>query len=73
MIVKPPAGNEAFYFVATREPIDVLASADLMGSGEIAALDLSPAQFYTRLDQITGRINPADVSMTTVRTTVMGN
>lgn len=73
MIVKPPAGNEAFYFVATREPIDVLAAADVMGSGEIVSLDLSPAQFYTRLDQITGRINPADLSMTTLRTTVVGN
>ena len=73
MIVKPPAGDEAFYFVATREPIDVLASADVMGSGEIVALDLSPAQFYTRLDQIAGRINPADISMTTVRTAVVGN
>lgn len=73
MIVKPPAGNEAFYFVATREPIDVLAAADLMGSGEIVALDLSPAQFYTRLDQITGRINPADLSMTTLRTSIVGN
>lgn len=73
MIVKPPAGEEAFYFVATREKIDVLAAADLLGAGDIASLDLSPAEFYTRIDQITGRINPNDLSVTTLRTMVVGN
>ena len=73
MIVKPPAGAEAFYFVATREQIDVLAAADMLGSGEIVGLDLSPAEFYTRIDQITGRINPNDLGVTTLRTLVVGN
>ena len=73
MIVKPPAGNEAFYFIATREEIDVLATADLLGSGGIASLDLSPAEFYARIDQITGRINPNDLSMTTLRTSIRSN
>ena len=73
MIVKPPAGEEAFYFLATREKIDVLAAADLLGSGEIVSLDLSPAEFYTRIDQITGRINPNDLGVTTLRTLVVSN
>ncbi len=73
MIVKPPAGREAFYFIATREEIDVLATADLLGTGGIASLDLSPAEFYTRLDQITGRINPNDLSVATLKTSVVGN
>ena len=68
MIVKPPAGDEAFYFIATREKIDVLATADLLGRGDIASLDLSPAEFYTRIGQMTGRINPNDLGMTTLKT-----
>ena len=73
MIVKPPAGEEAFYFVATREKIDVLAAADMLGSGEIVSIDLSPAEFYTRIDQIMGRINPNDLGVTTLRTLVISN
>lgn len=73
MIVKPPAGEEAFYFVATREKIDVLAAADMLGSGEIVSLDLSPDEFYTRIDQITGRINPNDLGVATLRTLVVAN
>ena len=33
IVVKPPAGNEAFYFVATRKKISVLAEADILGGG----------------------------------------
>ena len=29
MTVKPPAGDEAFYFIATREPMDFLSSSDI--------------------------------------------
>ena len=73
MVVKPPAGDEAFYFIATREKIDVLATADLLGNGNIASLDLSPAEFYARIEQITGRINPNDLGMATLKTSVVGN
>ncbi len=73
MTVKPPAGEEAFYFVATREAFDFLSDADVLDSGEIARVDLSPEQFYVRLDQAKGRINPDDLSMTTLRTTIVSH
>lgn len=70
IIVKPPAGNEAFYFVATRRKISVLAEADILRGDEIASLDLTPGEFFVRLKQASGRMNPDDVSITTLRTTV---
>ena len=69
--VKPPAGDEAFYFVATRAKLKVLAIADILAGDAIASLDLSPRQFFVRLGQARGRINPDDLSMTTLRTTVV--
>ena len=71
IVVKPPAGNEAFYFVATRKKISVLAEADILGGGEIASLDLTPEEFFVRLKQASGRINPDDLSITTLRTSVV--
>ena len=80
MTVKPPAGEEAFYFIATREPLDFLASGtggDIMGNiGEttgIASLDLSVDQFYRRLQDAKGRINPDDWSARTLRTQVIAH
>lgn len=73
IVVKPPAGDEAFYVVATRKEIDVLAGADILRGGEVASLDMSPAQFYSRLEQATGRINPDDLSMTTLRTSIFSH
>lgn len=73
MIVKPPAGKEGFYFVATREALNFLAGADVLREAAgIASLDLSPRQFYERLAEARGRINPDDRSITTLRTTVVG-
>ena len=73
MIVKPPAGKEGFYVIATREKLAFLSSADILReSGGIASLDLSPAQFYKRMTDARGRINPDDWSMKTLRTTVVG-
>ena len=73
MTVKPPAGNEAFYFIAARSPMDFLSGADILSKAAgIASLDLSPAQFYQRLDDARGRINPDDWSITTLRTSVIG-
>lgn len=69
--VKPPAGDEAFYLLATRAPADFLAAGDLLGGGDIASVDLDPEQFYARLEQAVSRIDPNDVSMTTLRTTVV--
>ena len=69
--VKPPAGDEAFYLLATRAPADFLASGDLLGGSDIASVDLAPEQFYARLRQAVSRIDPNDVSMTTLRTTVV--
>ena len=72
MTVKPPAGNEAFYFVATREPMDFLSGTDILAeTAGIASLDLSPAQFYRNLDDARGRTNPDDWSSMTLRTTVV--
>ena len=71
VVVKPPAGEEAFYFVATRAKLKVFAKADILRGDEIASLDLTPEQFFVRLDQASGRINPDDLSITTLRTTVV--
>ena len=73
MTVKPPAGDEAFYFVATREPMSFLSDSDILAeTAGIASLDLSPAQFYRNLDDARGRTNPDDWSSMTLRTTVVG-
>ena len=69
--VKPPAGDEAFYLLATRVPSNFLAGEDLLGGGDIASVDLDPEQFYRRLEQAVARIDPNDVSMATLRTTVV--
>ena len=71
--VKPPPGPEAFYFIASRQKIDVLAASDILRGDEIASLDLSPKQFFDRLEQVIGRINPADLGLTTLGTAVVGN
>ena len=77
MTVKPPAGDEAFYFVATREPIDFLSGGtggDILGQGAgVSSLDLSPEQFYRRLEDARGRINPDNWSARTLRTRVVGH
>jgi hypothetical protein len=74
IIVKPPVGEEAFYVIATREPMAFIAEADILQGGDgLASIDLSPAQFYQRLDQVLGRINPDDLSVTTLRTSIVGN
>lgn len=77
MTVKPPAGEEAFYFVASREPLDFLSGGtggDILGQGAgVSSLDLSPDQFYRRLEDTRGRINPGDWSARTLRTRVIGH
>ena len=74
MTVKPPAGDEVFYFVATRDPLDFLSSADILGEvAGVANFDLSPAQFYKRLADARSRINPDDWSVKTLRTSVVGH
>ena len=73
--VKPPPGDEAFYFVATREPMNFLAGSDVLReqTPDIAYLDLDPAQFYRHLEDALGRINPDDRSSMTLRTAVVQN
>ena len=74
IIVKPPAGEEAFYIAASRQPLAFVAHADILQGGDgIASLDLSPAQFYQRLEQVLGRINPDDLSVTTLKTSIVAN
>jgi len=74
IIVKPPAGEEAIYFVASREQMAFIAEADILQGGDgLASLDLSPGQFYQRLEQVLGRVNPDDLSVTTLRTSIVGN
>ena len=74
IIVKPPAGEEAFYITASRQPMAFVADADILQGGDgIASLDLSPSQFYQRLNQVLGRINPNDLSVTTLKTTIVAN
>ena len=74
MTVKPPTGDEALYFVATREQMDFLAGADILSeTAGIARLDLSPDQFYQRVRDARGRINPDDWSIATLLTSVVGH
>lgn len=77
MTVKPPPGNEAFHFIATREPIDFLSGGtggDILGEGAgVSSLDLSPAQFYRRLEDTRGRINPDSWSARTLRSRVISH
>ncbi len=69
--VKPPPGEEAFYFVATRAELRVFAPADVLQGEDVARLDLTPEEFFVRLDQARGRINPDDLSITSLRTAVV--
>ena len=70
--VKPPKGEEGFYFVATRQPLVLLAGSDVLKErGHIASLDMSPEQFYRRLEQARGRIDPNEWSIRTLRTQVV--
>ena len=71
IVVKPPAGDEAFYFVATRKKISVLAEADILQGQEIASLDLTAKDFLVRLRQASGRMNPDDLSITTLQTSIV--
>ena len=72
MTVKPPAGQEAFYFVATRSPMEFLSGSDILNETlGIASLDLSPAQFFQRLNVARGRTNPDDWSAKTLLTSVI--
>lgn len=74
VLVKPPAGDEAFYFVTTRDPFEFLSGADILReSGGIASLDLSPVQYYRRLNDALGRVNPDDWSVTTLLTSVVSH
>ena len=71
VVVKPPGGVEAFYLVTTREPLEFLSGSDILsGTGDIASLDLNPYQYYRRLSDALGRINPYDWSVFTLHTTV---
>ncbi len=70
--VKPPSGEEAFYVIATLKELAFLSPGDIQSqSGGVAAIDMSPAQFYVRLEQARARMNPAEWSLTTLRTTVV--
>ena len=70
--IKPPAGREGFYFIATLRKLSFLSSDDILNEAAgIAAIDMSPAQFYQRLEQARARMNPAEWSLTTLRTTVI--
>ena len=72
--VKPPAGAEGFYFVATRNPFEFLSQSDILSqSAGIAWLDLNPQQFFRRLDDALGRVNPDDWSVTTLHTRVVAH
>ena len=75
VVVKPPAGPEAFYLVSTRNQFDFLSGADILseGSGGIANLDLNPGQFHRRLDDALGRVNPDDWSVMTLSTAVVAH
>ena len=74
MTVKPPAGEEAFYFIASRSPLDFLSASDILSETlGIANLDLDSAQFYQRMDDTLGRINPDDWSARTLLTSVISH
>ena len=73
--VKPPEGKEAFYVIATRKKLEFLAGADILrdqGSG-IARLDLNTSQFYERVKQFRDRVNPDELSITTLKISIIGN
>ena len=70
--VKPPRGREGFYFIATLEKLAFLSSGDILSEANgIASIDMSPAQFYRRLEQARARMNPAAWGLTTLRTEVV--
>ena len=72
--VKPPTGQEEFYFVATHEPLVLLSNNDILKeAGHIASIDLSPEEFYERLDQVLSRIDPSAWSMTSLRTSIVAH
>ena len=74
VVVKPPAGNEAIHVITTRTPLEFLSGADILsGSGDIASLDLNPEQYFRRLNDALGRINPYDWSVTTLLITVVAH
>ena len=75
MIVKPPAGEEGFYFIASRQKLKFLSSSDILreSGGGIASIDLSPAQFYKRVEEDRGRMDPDDWSIKTLRTSVVAH
>ena len=74
IVVKPPAGSESFYLVATRAPFEFLSGADILSeSGGMASLDLNPEQFHRRMDDALGRINPDDWSVSTLPTSVVAH
>ena len=74
ILVKPPAGHEAFYLVTTRAPFEFLSGADILReTSGIASLDLDPGQFHRRLDDALGRVNPDDWSVTTLPTDVVAH
>lgn len=70
--VKPPGGTEGFYFIATLERLSFLAPGDILSENHgIAAIDMSPSEFYARLEQARARMNPASWGLTTLRTEVV--
>ena len=73
--VKPPVGKEAFYIIATRKKLEFLAGADILraqGSG-IARIDLNTTQFYERVKQFRDRVNPDELSITTLKISILAN
>ncbi|MCY4129618.1 MAG: DUF4384 domain-containing protein [Gammaproteobacteria bacterium] len=73
--VKPPVGQEAFYIIATRKKLEFLAGADILraqGSG-IARLDLNTTQFFERVKQFRDRVNPDELSITTLKISILAN
>lgn len=70
--VGPPDGAEGFYIIATLDELTFLSPGDILSeSGDIASLNMSPAQFYQRLEQARARMNPAEWGLTTLRTEVV--
>ena len=69
--VKPPGGREGFYIIATLEELSFLSDGDILSeSGDVAAIDMSPRQFYGRIEQARARMNPASWGLKTLRTEV---
>ena len=72
VMVKPPAGREGFYVIATLKPLAFLSADDILSEANgVAEMDMTPAQFYRRLEQARARRNPAEWSLTTLRTRVV--